>query len=57
VDGRRVPEWTLDETGVSGDIPPHGFVVETPPERLALVPFGCARLRIAVFPRVTPAKV
>jgi len=48
--GQRIPEWTLTG-GVSGPIPVSASPV-TPPETVTLVPFGCARLRISMFPVV-----
>jgi hypothetical protein len=46
---RRLPEWVA-ENGVSGPIPPPGTSAATPVEEVTLIPFGCARLRIAMFP-------
>ncbi len=51
VEGKRIPGWTLRD-GVSDDIPETGLSPATPPEALTLVPFGCARLRVALFPLV-----
>lgn len=50
--GRRVPAWTA-VNGVSGPIPEPPLAVAGEPEDLTLVPYGCARLRIAMFPRVS----
>lgn len=50
VGGRRFPGWTLGDDGVAADVPETGAAPATARETLALVPFGCARLRIAVFP-------
>jgi hypothetical protein len=49
VPGRRIPGWTA-RNGVSGPLPVSPVTTEEPGELLTLVPFGCARLRIAVFP-------
>ncbi len=51
VPGRRIPAWTV-VNGVSGPVPAAPVATEGPRELLTLVPFGCARLRIAVFPVV-----
>ena len=49
--GRRIPEWTT-VGGVSGPIPASGLAPSPAPQTLTLVPFGCARLRISMFPVV-----
>src|SRR6185295_12397926 len=47
---RRIPAWVL-ENGSAGAIPaPLG--VDPRVERVQLIPYGCARLRIAMFPLV-----
>lgn len=51
VPGQRLPEWTT-AGGVGGPLPPAGTLAGSPCEDLTLVPFGCARLRIAAFPMV-----
>jgi DUF1680 family protein len=48
-EGRRVPAWTARD-GVSGPIPERPFRMAGSREPLALIPFGCARLRISMFP-------
>ncbi|MBI4583401.1 MAG: glycoside hydrolase family 127 protein [Planctomycetes bacterium] len=47
--GRRIPAWEM-EGGLVGHL--QGSPVRTgePEEEIALIPMGCARLRIAVFP-------
>jgi hypothetical protein len=52
VRGRRVPEWTLVEG--SADTPPSGTKTTEPIERLTLIPYGAAKLRITEFPIVAP---
>jgi len=47
--GRRVPAWTA-QGGVSGPIPEPPFDLAPESQELTLIPFGCARLRIAMFP-------
>jgi len=51
VPGKRLPEWTT-ENGDCGPIPLSGQSPDMPIETLTLIPFGAARLRIAVFPTV-----
>jgi hypothetical protein len=49
--GRILPEWKLVENGA--DAPPPSPVSAPGPDReITLVPMGCARLRVSVFPRV-----
>ena len=47
--GRRVPEWHAAQ-GSAAPPPDSPVAVATPAEALTLVPYGCARLRIAEFP-------
>jgi hypothetical protein len=47
--GIKIPEWTMKNN--SADIPPLSPVKpEGDPERITLVPYGCAKLRITEFP-------
>ncbi len=47
--GIRIPEWTMKDN--SADVPPESPVKpEGDPEKIILVPYGCARLRITEFP-------
>lgn len=49
VPGRRVPQWTM--AGASAGTLPHSPVFSAEPaQRLELVPYGCAKLRITEFP-------
>jgi DUF1680 family protein len=48
---RRVPGWRADGRMV-GKVPPGPVVSAEPLETVTLIPMGCARLRISVFPRV-----
>jgi hypothetical protein len=50
--GRRLPGWSRAD-GVSGPIPESDLFPGTQTERLTLIPFGCARLRISMFPVVS----
>jgi hypothetical protein len=49
VRARRVPDWTA-VNGTSGAIPEPPIEAAATVESLDLVPFGCARLRISMFP-------
>lgn len=49
--GKRIPAWTA-VAGVSGPIPESPLDPDTKAEAITLIPFGCARLRIAMFPIV-----
>jgi hypothetical protein len=51
VTGRKVPEWQLEE-GSAGTLPQSPVISAEPDEALTLVPYGAARLRVTVFPRV-----
>jgi hypothetical protein len=46
---RRVPGWK-EEGRMAGLVPPSPAAGEGPIEEVELVPMGCARLRISVFP-------
>lgn len=47
--GVIIPEWTMKDN--SADVPPVSPVkTEGDPEKITLVPYGCARLRITEFP-------
>ena len=48
--GRRIPSWTIDETGLCGVLP-HASAPREKAESITLVPMGSARLRISAFPR------
>jgi hypothetical protein len=48
---RRVPAWTM-QAGVSGPIPEAPFATDQTEDEVTLIPFGCARLRIAMFPHL-----
>jgi hypothetical protein len=52
VKGRRVPGWRIEHNAAA--LPPASPVkTEEPLEDLTLVPYGCARLRIAEFPALS----
>ncbi len=50
--GRRIPQWRLEANGLVGEIQASPALSTEPLEDLALVPMGCARLRITAFPEV-----
>ena len=48
-EGRRVPEWKVDEYGLCGVLP-YADARQSERESITLVPMGAARLRISAFP-------
>jgi len=48
---KRIPGWTAEKRMV-GKVPPSPAKTDAPEEEVTLVPMGCARLRISVFPTV-----
>ncbi|MGQ9648728.1 MAG: beta-L-arabinofuranosidase domain-containing protein [Phycisphaerae bacterium] len=50
--GKRIPEWQHEKNGLVGEVPESPVRSDQPVEELALIPMGCARLRIAAFPRI-----
>jgi len=50
--GRRIPQWRQEANGLVGEIQASPALTTEPLEDLALVPMGCARLRITAFPEV-----
>jgi hypothetical protein len=51
VRGYRIRQWH-EVHGDCGPLPPAPIPHDASPEILTLIPFGCARLRIAMFPRL-----
>jgi hypothetical protein len=47
---KRIPPWKLDSKGLVGTLVESPVKSEAPFETVALIPMGCARLRIASFP-------
>jgi len=50
--GKRIPHWRQEENGLVGELPDSPVQSDQPLESIALIPMGCARLRISAFPRV-----
>ena len=50
--GRRVPSWTLDETGLC-NVLPEECAPRAEVEPITLVPMGAAMIRISAFPNTT----
>jgi hypothetical protein len=48
---KRVPGWKIDRRMV-GKVPVSPVATSEPLEEITLIPMGCARLRISVFPTV-----
>ncbi|HUK16956.1 MAG TPA: beta-L-arabinofuranosidase domain-containing protein [Bryobacteraceae bacterium] len=47
---RRVPSWKIETNGLIGAMPPSPVATPGPVEQVTLIPMGCARLRVSVFP-------
>jgi hypothetical protein len=50
--GKLIPNWTSDQYGLCGILPPSPVIVHTKEEIIELIPMGAARLRISAFPVV-----
>jgi hypothetical protein len=50
--GRKVPTWTLESNGLIQEVPASPVATSEPVEDIALIPMGCARLRLSAFPTV-----
>jgi len=48
--GKRVPQWKQEKNGLVGALPDSPVRSNEPLETISLIPMGCARLRISVFP-------
>lgn len=51
---KRIPEWTLDMFGLVAPLQACPAHTAEPEEEIELIPMGAARLRITVFPTVSP---
>lgn len=49
--GRRIPNWTMIDETIT-DLQPGPIKSDQPDEDVALIPMGCARLRITCFPAI-----
>lgn len=54
VPGRKTSQWKA-ENGVAGEMPSRKVSSTEPLEKLSLVPYGSAKLRITVFPAAAPS--
>jgi len=52
VKARKIPGWQVDEHGLCGVLPQSPVAVQTPVEKVTLIPMGATRLRISSFPVV-----
>ena len=52
-EGKRIPEWTLDLTGLCGRLQQSPVYSDMPRETLTLLPMGAAPLRISAFPEAS----
>ena len=50
VRARQVPRWQQEPNGMPGAIPTSPVATREPIRTITLIPMGCARLRISVFP-------
>ena len=48
----RVASWKQEANGLIGEIPVSPLHAEAPLETVTLIPMGCARLRVSVFPAI-----
>ena len=49
---RRLPAWTQERNGLAGEFGQSPVRSDAPIEEVTLIPMGCARLRVSVFPTV-----
>lgn len=50
--GKQIPDWKIDQYGLTGTLPQSPLQVNTKEETIELIPMGAARLRISAFPVV-----
>ncbi len=48
--GKRIPNWTLDEYGLAGELQDSPVKSNEAVQQIELIPMGAARLRISAFP-------
>ncbi len=51
--GKRIPAWKQEENGLIGEIKTSPVRSSERREEITLIPMGCARLRVSVFPRIS----
>ena len=56
VKARRIAPWKQEASGLVGELQRSPVYVEELTESVRLIPMGCARLRVAVFPRLGEGK-
>ena len=49
---RLIPDWKIDQYGLTDTLPVSPVKVQTPEQEIELIPMGAARLRISAFPVV-----
>jgi hypothetical protein len=52
VQGKKIPEWKIDQYGLCAPVPLSPVKTAEPLEEIELIPMGAARLRISAFPMV-----
>lgn len=53
---RRLPNWKLESNGLIGELPLDAAAADEKVETVQLIPMGCARLRVSVFPHTPPTR-
>ncbi|MEK6571240.1 MAG: beta-L-arabinofuranosidase domain-containing protein, partial [Bacteroidota bacterium] len=51
--GKRISQWKLEANGLIGPLQDSPVRSEEAVEEITLIPMGCARLRVSVFPRIS----
>ena len=52
VEARKLPAWRAED-GVSNPVPQSPVTTTTPKEKIMLIPYAAAKLRISAFPGLT----
>ncbi|UCD30584.1 MAG: glycoside hydrolase family 127 protein, partial [Planctomycetota bacterium] len=50
--GKRIPAWKLEDNGLIGILPGSPVQSDEAVEDITLIPMGCARLRLSMFPQI-----
>ena len=53
---KKLPGWKLEDNGIIAQLPQSPVQTKEPVEEITLIPMGCARLRVSVFPYTTDKK-